>query len=237
MDKKNLKFEKIRLWIAAHYILLVIIAVVVITLFSIFIAEWFYFDDFFKHIKNEHESNIVRVNAAFLIILTFILVCIAWIQLGGLNKTGRADFLFRIDYRFGSKSIIMARTIIHKIYNETDINCEHAKNYCDSCQKSHLFRISQNIGKMEKDNNSATEFMYLQNFLNFLETIGYFAHKNHVSPREVNELMGGTYLYHFDVFKSLISSRREREGNDFAYCEFEWLSKEIKRYLNESSAV
>ena len=88
-----------------HTIISAISWVIILTILVFLIADWTYFD-FFKKAPN---NPIINIHAAFLIILTIILVCIAWIQLEGINKTAKADFLLRLDDRIGSDNIIKAR--------------------------------------------------------------------------------------------------------------------------------
>ncbi|MCE0723983.1 DUF4760 domain-containing protein [Legionella resiliens] len=184
----------------------------------IMIGEGRYYDIFHTKIGQNHVSD---WNDIVIIFLTLFIVCAGWLQFKNLNKTSTGDFLLRIDERFGSPEILRARAIIHEFYcltyeKEIDINI-------------HTYKIAEKVLSMKNKVEASTDFIYLYNFLNFLETIAYFANNKYISSDEVNELLGGSLKYYYLVFKLLIADRRKKYQSNYYYCELETLAKAIHK--------
>ncbi|MCZ4682685.1 DUF4760 domain-containing protein, partial [Legionella pneumophila] len=153
--------------------------------------------------------------------LTLIIVCVGWLQFGDLNKTTKGDFLLRIDERFGHETIIKARAIIHKFYCET-----YDENIC---KETHRRIIGEKIMEIILVKKQSTNFIYLMNFLDFLETIAYFTNKNYMSEKDIKELLGGSIPYYYEVFKPFINYRRAKYNSENYFCELERLIYKINK--------
>jgi hypothetical protein len=163
--------------------------------------------------KSIKEATIIQVlNYALLILLTLFLVLIAWVQLAGLNKIAKADFLLRIDDRYGSTDIINARKIIHRIYISFGGDI-------DKVERDLL--LSEAILNLYWDRDSVNDFIELLNFLDFLETISYFANQDHISKDEINELIGGSIGYFYHMYRPLIQFIRREYQDQSYYCQLE----------------
>jgi len=162
-------------------IMLPALITLVVLIFLLSIAEYIYFDFF-----TDKDKSIIRIHAAALLVLTLIFICVAWFQLKNLNITSKADFLLRIDDRFGSREIIRARKIIHEFYCET--NQENIR------VETHINNISEKIKEICEDKDKAEDFVYLLNFLDFLETISYFCHKDYIEPVPIAKTTLNTVL-------------------------------------------
>lgn len=179
-----------------------------------------------------HEKSIEILYYSFIIILnfllvtvTFMLVYVAWVQLSGLRKTARADFLLRIDERYGSEPIIKARSIIQRLYRES--NNLHPNAHNESIHRSH---IAKRIDEISRDANSFEEYTYLLNLLDFLETISYYANNSKIiSSKDIKNLMGPSMEFFFKIFLLRIHDRRQKYHNRKYYCEFHQLVKKLRK--------
>lgn len=171
-------------------------------------------------------ENIIRIHAASIIVLTILLIAVAWLQLGELNKTSKADFLLRIDDRYSSPEIIKARVLIQELYRKTTTA---GQPYIEDEVTKKIAEEIKIIGK-ESSKESCEKFIYLLNLLDFLETIAYFSNKGFISVKEINELLGNTIFFNYKIFKSWISYRREKYQNNSYYCELETLVKTIAKH-------
>jgi hypothetical protein len=174
--------------------------------------------------SSDFLGNAARLNAIAIIILTLVLVCVSWRQLSGLNVTSKADFLLRIDSRYGSAEITKARGIIQKLHrkvNPDDIYIESGEYFS---------RMADEIDFIRRGNNrkSFYEFSHLLNFLDFLETLALLTRKNYISVKDIDELIGNSILYYYKIFKRWIYFRRERYNNKSYYCEFEDLVEKLE---------
>lgn len=152
---------------------------------------------------------------------TGLIAWVAWIELSHLENIGQNDFLLRIDDRYGSKEIVEARTIIHKLSLDAP--------EIEICYDSHVDAIGQKIKEMEINKKSPKKFVYLLNFLDFLETIAYFVKKEALKSEDLEELLGESLTYYYDIFCPLICSRREKHKKNSYYRELENLALKIKK--------
>jgi hypothetical protein len=195
----------------------IIIWMTVITVIFLLLVKFLY--PYLNFLDSEHKEPII-ITAFYgvsLIILTFSLVCVAWFQLALIRKQAKADFLLRIDNRYGSKSIIKARSIIHRIYiHQEQSTCKHIQDKV----------LSEKIVELYWDKESYEDFICLLNFLDFLETIAYFSNNDHVDLDEIEKLLGGSLIYFYKIFTPLINFLRVRyEDNDY-FNQIETLIKE-----------
>ncbi|KTD48122.1 hypothetical protein Lrub_1486 [Legionella rubrilucens] len=174
--------------------------------------------------KNTY-NNIGDWHNIIIIFLTLIIVCAGWLQFQNLNRTSKSDFLLRIDERFSSPEILKARTIIHEFYCLT--------NHKDIDINKHIEKISKLVSNTKKRAGDSEKYIYLSNFLNFLESISYFANNNYVSIDDLDELLGGSIKYYYLVYKLLINERREKYNSEYYYCEIQELA--IKLHMRNPS--
>ncbi len=182
----------------------------------LYLGEGRFYDVFHSKIRENHVSD---WNDIIIILLTLIIVCAGWMQFKNLNETSKGDFLLRIDERFGSPEILKARIIIHEFYcltNKEDIDLN-----------IHILRISEMILGTKNKIESSEKFIYLYNFLNFLETIAYFTNNNFISLEDINELLGGSLKYYYLTFQLLIEDRRTKYRSEYYYCELQTLAEKI----------
>lgn len=185
-------------------------------------------------ISNHPLSNIGRIYSAAIIILTIILACIGWFQFDALNKTSRADFLLRIDYRYSSTEIIKARAIIQELYRKASPKGE-TTIYPVVVER--IAKLIKEVGQSE-NKDDYERFAYLLNLLDFLEVIALFCRKKLITTDEVDELLGNSIIFFYDIFRPWIYYRRSKYMNKYYHCELEWLIEEIQaKALKEKSTT
>ncbi|RAP36668.1 hypothetical protein B1207_07650 [Legionella quinlivanii] len=218
MKTKNEKLSLTLQLLTSFAIIIILMGVL------IFIFE----DHYINVIANDskgHNENLKNAaehfNAAAIVILTIFILCAGWLQFRDLNKTSRGDFLFRIDERYGQPEIIKARVIIHKFYCLT-----YHKNI--DCTK-HTQIIGEMIYRIKFNPYKASDFIALLNFLDFLETISYFANRGYISVKDLNELTGYSIKFYYSVFTKFIDDRRNKYKSDKYYCELQKLAKYIQK--------
>lgn len=206
------------------FVIFFIIVSIVVSVLVYFIAGAPKIDLIFDG-KIEFSQNILRINAAAIIVLTIMLICGGWLQLERLNKTSKADFLLQIVARYSSKEIVDARAIIQKLYRIANPENNSAT------EERYIQLISDEIDKIRNDPEKNNECALLLNLLDFLEAISYFTRKNFITVRDIDELVGNSILYYYKIYKRWIYSRRERYDNSYYYCEFELLAKKIESHM------
>ena len=174
------------------------------------VAICFMLEVFFGWDLLVEDAGVERFYAGAIIVLTILLLAVAWFKFGSLNNITQSDFLLRIDERFSSREIMRAREIVHEIYLEDsriDVMADKILDIADNSKKS-------------------DEFIHIINFIDFLETIAYFCNKDRVSSKAIEELTGGSITYYYKVFKKWIERHRHRHGSRY-YSEIERLAKKI----------
>lgn len=199
----------------AKKIFVLFIALFVLLAMVICIGDLAYFDFF-----TSKEEAINNLHSASLIALSVALLATAWINLSGLNKTSRSDFLLRIDNRYGSHEITQARIVIHKIHCKIK-----TKDICPEILKR---KIGSEIIKMENDQKKSEDFIYILSFLDFLETIGYFVTDENISIKDIEELISPSICYYASIFEPFIAKRRADYSDPSYYCELEKLAKQLE---------
>lgn len=181
-----------------------------------------------QHIKEVGIQDEIGSWAQILIIiLTFFTVLIACLSLPGLSKTLKSDYLLNIDARWNSKPIIKARQIIHRIFVET-----HELSKEDVLHRALIGNKIIDM-RLSTDANEQSDFVYLQNMLDFLETIGYLNHSGDLSIEEVDELLGYSMIKFFEIYKPYILDRRSRRRNEM-YAHFERLYIKLLQKKNQA---
>lgn len=217
--KKDLCLMKIlEKWkIVIFPLCLILIIIICMWLFSIL--------SHFDFLNGNKEDSIVDINALAIIILTIALVTIAWIQLSALNKITKSDFLLRITERYGSPELLEARRIIQEFYIETK---EEKITYND-----HIDKIANKIKELGKANGNyeTKNFIYLINFLDFLETVAFFysEDQNEITQNQVHDLLQHSLVYYFKVFKPWIYYRRLKFNDPEYQRPLENLSRKIEK--------
>lgn len=172
----------------------------------------------------DNASKVVSLPHVSIAILTAIIAAAGWLQFSKLNSISRADFILRIDNRYGSKEIIRARAIIQRLYREASPLDKAV------CEKEYLRAMAKSIDELRSstDSHSSLQITYLLNFLDFLETIAYFTRKKFISVYEVDELLGHSLIFYFKVYKPWIYDRRVRYQEKSYYSELENLIEKIE---------
>lgn len=170
-----------------------------------------------------------------LVILTFVLACIAWIQFSNVNESLNRKILLQIDQRWHSKEIIKARRVIHKIFLEKSKEVEEIE---DKKHKEEMLRRSmgEEIIRLSEDEDSRKikDFIYLLNFLDFMESIGYFYSQKYLDIVQINEFFGTSLKFNYDIFKPYIKRRRINHRENDLHREFENLHSDLKRQGTKS---
>lgn len=195
---------------AARYIGLLVLIVIVG-----FIAEYNW--DFI----NSSDNGVLMLHYILMVILSLLLVATAYIQIKKLNTITKADFLLRVDDRYGSPNIVKARTIIHKIYVTT--NSENL------CRDKHILKIAEEVKQLgiSKNTSDIENFVLLLNFLDFLETIAFLAEENHINYEEISALSGDSIIFYYRIFKPWIDCHRHKHNR---YTYYEYLDTFYKKY-------
>ncbi|MCL9685835.1 DUF4760 domain-containing protein [Legionella maioricensis] len=156
--------------------------------------------------------------------ITFIIVLIAYTKSKEALKQSRTNYLLKIDERFCSHEIIKAREIIHEHY--LAIQQENKEIEIDALKHE----LGKKIIVISRDVNSKEEYIYLLNFLDFLETIGYLYVQKAVTIPELNELLGNSIVYFYEIFHPYIKHRRNSKADQKFYSQFEQLYKSVKNH-------
>ncbi|MEE9451883.1 MAG: hypothetical protein V3V61_03895 [Gammaproteobacteria bacterium] len=204
-----------RLW----WLMLLIIGIAVIVIFGDFL--WWMIIN-----TSEEDVSIKVIYAVAIVVFTGLLLILAWYQANEIrfqaekiSKTSRTDLLLRIDREYGSPKIIEARIILHEFH------CQVFDKKITSNNRNQM--IGDLINDMRNKEKQAKKFMYLHNFLDFLETVAYFCKKKDISEDDVRELIGPLRGY-YTMFEKLISSLRREVGPRELY-------KEIEDFANKKN--
>jgi hypothetical protein len=152
---------------------------------------------------------------------TVILAFMAWSQLESLQRQNKGNFLLHIDERWGNPEIIKARVLIHELYR--GIYANNPNRPTDWKHKA----IGQEIITLSEDASKKEDFIYILNFLDFMETIGYIAVHDHVSYKELDALCGESLIFNYRIFKHYIVHKRTKHDNKEFYKNFETLYEQL----------
>lgn len=201
LDKLKWKFITWRGW---FWMLTLLFLAFIITAFLKFQGWWAYDGFFSEHVE--------ELNYVFMVLLTFIIVLVAYVQLHSLRKTTVGDFLLEIDKRYNSKQIIEAREIIRNFFLEA--KHENIKNNNDQyIVKEQISKKVRNLAERNLDENDKTDathkYILLLGLLDLLETVAYYGNKHFVKREQIEGVLGGTMSRYYNVLKSLIEYIRE----------------------------
>ena len=180
-----------------------------------------------KGLNSEKDDTSIKVfQAVAIVVFTGFLLIFAWVQAHAIrsqtkktSKTSKADLLLRIDREYGSSNILEARIILHEFH------CQVFDKKITSNNRNQM--IGDLINDMRNKENQAKDFMYLHNFLDFLETGAYFCNKKDIFEKDMRELIGDLIGY-YTMFEKLISSLRREAGDKGLY-------KEIEDFANKKN--
>jgi len=203
-----------------------LIKITIATLYLIAIAIIFYWC--YGWLTADPKDHLTEVSIVYFILAIFISTLIliaAYSKANQAIQNSRTNYLLRIDERWSSKEIIQAREVIHEIYLKVK------QTYSEDTDEKIIRKcISDNICALSKNQSQINGFIRLLNFLDFLETIGYLYSIKAVSINEVNELLGNSIIYFFDIYKGYIRYRRAKCRDNKFYEHFEILKKGIEDY-------
>jgi len=180
--------------------------------------------------NNTIQANIAAFHAIGIVVLTFILVLIAWIQLAGLKKTAHGDFLLRIDNSFQEGAVLRATEIIYLLDRESGATCNvHASRdiRCRGCDDAVTEVMKVNLQRIYESTSpdDMQKRLNISLYLDHLETMAYFVNADFMSIDDINNIHGDIIKYHCKLFDEWISTVRILSPD--AYSELLGLCKKI----------
>lgn len=159
----------------------ILLSILVISLLALYIIP-----EKIHFFSNGKQVELRDINYFFGIAISLLISIVALINLSSISKSTQADFLLRIDERWGSEEIIKARQTIHKLYLDTkEIHKDDEPPI--SNRKLHS-EIGTHILKLHNSKDDIESFSYLLNFLDFMETIGYFYKNKYIDLTAIKDL-------------------------------------------------
>lgn len=174
-------------------------------------------NDFFSSIA---ESNIHEIEVWYYVGTVCVTYLIVITQLSSLNKTNQSEFLLRIDERWSSESILIARMYFHTLLLEL-----RAKN---NNVDPDISIIGYKLIEMSRDETKVKEYIYLKNLLEFFETIGFLYAQERINTKEADELIGNSILYFYKAYEPYIIHQRKNKNDNNLYYELENLYKNMR---------
>lgn len=158
---------------------------------------------------------------------TLIIACIAYYQLSRSNEFADNEFILHISKRWGDKTIIKARMILHALF-QIEYRSENTVDLCKHCHyERSLRKIADNILTLSRETNDQNfDFIYLLNLLDFMETLGFFWKERNLDIEIIDGLYGNSILFFYKCFKVYIKNRQQYEKN--SYINFCQMAKKIK---------
>lgn len=159
--------------------------------------------------------------------ITAIIALFSYKQFQHFNNNLKAEYLLKVDERWGSMEIIKARSIIHHLYLDSKRKL-HITSEPDSDALlrseigNELIRLAESTA-----GNDPEEFLYVLNFLDFMETTGYLHTKGQLSQKDLIELFGDSVRFNYEALKPYIEYRREMHHNRSFSKEFERLYESL----------
>lgn len=242
-------FKKFCKWVSKNTSkIITVISLIVLILIILSFIDLFY-QGYWEH--NANDNTVILLYSISIILLTIIIILIAYNQLNHLNLTAKKsqdtnknDFLLRIDNKYTSPEIIKARAIINQYYIATKYHMgkekQWIKDYSDKNQieKKRIEMVADEIESLGKNSDveqNSERHMYLLNFLDFLETIAYFCNQKAVDERQVSALLGDSLCFYYDIFENWIKHRQKKFGGEM-YREIVILTGNLKKKYYRSQA-
>lgn len=157
-----------------------------------------------------------------------ILIYVAYYNLNRANREIEAKFLFDIDKRWGEPQIIKAREVIQEIHAAWQLKYKEQEK-SKECIRNLFFSSSMINLSESTDKESIKKYVCLINFLDFMETIGYLYSEDYITKKQLDELCGSSILYNFEIFKGLITHKREKRCSPSEYKMFEILYLDLRK--------
>jgi hypothetical protein len=177
------------------------------------------------NIESNMQTDINKLYCATLIILTFILVCVAWIQLHKLQRISQSDFLLKIFHHLSDNSIIKAMKIIHRLRLNAEDEIRKRKDYTSTAITED---IRSKIRELRFNSELISEFIILKNFLDYLEHIAYLCNKKEISIEDIEKCLSERLSTYYDYYEDLIEFYREANPNHNPYKSLEILVKNFQ---------
>jgi len=137
-----------------------------------------------------------------------------------ISENTQAEFLLKIDERWTSSEILKAREIIHGLYLTVYKDEQGRKKPMEEVYEI----LGQKIKGMAENQQEKSDFIYMLNFLDFMETIGYLCEKNHITWNSLDALCGESLVFnYYKIFAPYICAERDKYGKQDLYTAFEKL--------------
>ena len=161
----------------------------------------------------DNNDSLKNIHAFSYIYLTSVIIGITWFNFPRIRKTNHADFLMRIEDRFGCDKILEAREIIHFLYREAERKIDRPEDpkeeEKDKYRVKKIAYVSEKLLDIRRSPVKAKDFISLLNFLDFLESISYYRKKNYIEENDMKEMFGGQISYFYLCFYGWIKKSRE----------------------------
>lgn len=178
---------------------------------------------------NKKDTGLIPFIYYYLTITTSaILIYIAYYNLNKTNREIEAKFLLDIDKRWGEPQIIKAREVIQEIHAAWQLKYKEQEK-SKECIRNLFFSSSMINLSESTDKESIKKYVCLINFLDFMETIGYLYSEDYITKKQLDELCGSSILYNFEIFKGLITHKREKRCSPSEYKMFEILYLDLRK--------
>lgn len=200
---------------------------------AFFIPELFF--------SNNYRDNGLDIAFYFMSgVGTTLIAGIAFRELGKVEeqnqsqiKQNQSRFLMEIDERWGSGEILRARIIIHNLYR--DISDLNANNNLDIiCPEIGERIILLSISPKEKERRN---FVYILNFLDFMESIGHLETHGYIETQQLNILCGESLQFNYKIFQPYIEHKRRKHNIKTFYQNFEKLYDNLITFSVNNSGV
>jgi len=223
---KLLKWSKCPLWLQSCGRILITISVVislmVVALYILHLIdpEWLKFIHFNTEAALKGEW-ITSFHGLSIVLLTVGIIAVAWYQLTRLNKISKADFLLRLDERYGSEDILKARRLIAELKRNAKFKYDNDV-YLSKAFQNEMIKIREN---KESDRSYSRKYIELLNLLDLLETVAYLCCEDYISTDQVKELFGNAINNYEKIFNQWIcyfnycenGEEKAKEEQDYPY--------------------
>lgn len=188
-----------------------------ITLFFTVVPDFFF--------DSESESAVAEIHGFFYFltgVATFLLVYVAYKQVGPINKTAKAEFLLRIDERWNSKEITRTRKKLWTKYRKgrqkyREQRQQKKKKSDPQYKKSDkeekdrkakekkvaIEAVGLHIISVHEDDTQIDLLFEYLNFMELLGTINYIREEGLIDEDFVDNLFGGklrTYVEFYELY-------------------------------------
>lgn len=171
-------------------------------------------------ISKESENEIYAILYFLGASGTFLLCIIAWIQLESIKRELDGTFFIELTKMSRDPLYYEAELILFKIL----------KNNKSEDRKKHL---SDEISKLEK--KKPDEYLKLIHFLNYLELMGYFYHKNYIKIEEFDKIKGTIILDYYALLNGKVLEVFSGK-NPLAMELFKKLAEDLEMYKKEKKS-